>query len=819
MDTNQLLQMMQQEEQMQNQQQMDPNMQDPSMQEQMMQEQMMQEQQNQNIEDPSLDKKLLEGMYFDNNKDLIKEQLLKEEKVKPYKLPRNAKEIFQKIKQDYTNCMSYNEIWHTKIDDYLSHYHCTNNLYTQTNENSSKIISRDIKKYIEWFHSSLLDSFTSTQDIIKVNPKNAMSVDSARNAEAILNMQFCRQNNRYDFISKALKVLCIEGTCIVKTGWDFQLGERDIVYYEEEPDISNDLLEEGLIGGIQLDKNIINTMIQDGSIPMKQTKKSERVEIPIVNKPTAKVVNNKDIFLDPTCNGDIDNMQFIIHRYDIDYTTLISNTDKYDKSAIESAFNKMLDRENQNDRFDRYDISKKTLDFKFTDKSRKKVTMYEYWGNYDLDKDGIAEPIVCCWIEDTVIKLDKNYYPDNKPPFVITPLIPIPFQLFGEGLGENLKEIQQLNTALYRALINNTARSSYNQVFYSKNAISPDEIANLEKGFDVGVNAQDVRNAVMQGSFPQIPNSVFNLLQILEKDANAITGIITQPTMNTNIIGENAGTRGQQIDSGNMRKLMIVKNISESMIKPILRKWLAYDSELLEDEIIIQNTGNNNFEIVKRDDLYGEVDLELAISTNEDNSAKARELAFLLQTLGPTLPPEITQSITVKISDLLGMYDLSQNIINYKPQPDPMQQELAQAQLELLKAQISELQTKAGRNQVDATLRQAKSMVEEAKAKSISEDIDAKQLNYYQKENRFDANQQAALRQQEIDYKNKDLDYKIAKDQLANLKQALFMNKNEKRNMPNKKHKKHLNKYEKNNNLDNTEELENMNNDNFDKEF
>ena len=43
------------------------------------------------------------------------------------------------------------------------------------------------------------------------------------------------------------------------------------------------------------------------------------------------------------------------------------------------------------------------------------MVMYEYWGNYDINDDGIAEPIVCAWVGSTVIRLELNPYPDKKP--------------------------------------------------------------------------------------------------------------------------------------------------------------------------------------------------------------------------------------------------------------------------------------------------------------------------------------------------------------------------------------------------------------------
>lgn len=43
-------------------------------------------------------------------------------------------------------------------------------------------------------------------------------------------------------------------------------------------------------------------------------------------------------------------------------------------------------------------------DLTLRDQARKKMVVYST-GKYDVDEDGYAEPIVCAWIGDVIIKL------------------------------------------------------------------------------------------------------------------------------------------------------------------------------------------------------------------------------------------------------------------------------------------------------------------------------------------------------------------------------------------------------------------------------
>jgi hypothetical protein len=60
------------------------------------------------------------------------------------------------------------------------------NPYGNEVDNKSKIVSKDIKKQIEWFIPSAADPFLSTIDVIKCTPITAEDTLSARQNELLL---------------------------------------------------------------------------------------------------------------------------------------------------------------------------------------------------------------------------------------------------------------------------------------------------------------------------------------------------------------------------------------------------------------------------------------------------------------------------------------------------------------------------------------------------------------------------------------------------------------------------------------------------------
>ena len=156
---------------------------------------------------------------------------------------------------------------------------------------------------------------------------------------------------------------------------------------------------------------------------------------------------------------------------------------------------------------------------------------------------------------------------------------------------------------------------------------------------------------------------------------------------------------------------------------------MAMNSVWLSDEEIIRVT-DEEFVAIKRDDLAGNFDLILDISTAEADNQKASELAFMLQTTGNTMPFHITQMILVEIAKLRKMPELAQAMKDFKPQPDPLAERKAQLEIELLQAKIENERAKAQENQTDITYKQSRTAHEYAKAKKVASETDLKNLDY-----------------------------------------------------------------------------------------
>jgi hypothetical protein len=609
--------------------------------------------------------------------------------------------------------------------------------YGNEKKGKSAIVSRDIKKQSEWQHATIVDPFVSTSDVIKCIPITWEDEESARQNELLLNTQFCRKFDRFNFMSKAVKVLDREGTLVVQTGWDYE--DEEVTTMAEMVVIDEETGRE-----IIVEQEVTETVVKK-------------------NQPTAKVCRNEDIYIDPTCQDNLDNAQFVIYRYETDLSSLkkdgrYKNLDKVARFHRED--------------FD-YDPPDET-EFKFSDEPRKKLVVYEYWGNYDVNNDGIAEPIVCAWVNDVIIRLQSNPYPDGKAPFIVVPFNSVPFKIHGEANAELIGDNQKVKTAIVRGIIDNMAQSNNGQVAIRKGAL--DQIN--RKKFLAGQNFEfnGSPGDFWQGSYNNIPGSAFDMIGLMNNEIESITGTKSfSGGINAGALGATAtGARGA-LDATATRRMNIVRNVAENLIKPLIRKWMSYNSEFLEDEEVVRVT-NEKFVPIRRDDLDGKVDLDITISTAEDNAAKSQELSFLLQTLGPNEDPVIRRTLMADIMELMRMPDQAKRIREYQAPQDPVQEQLKQLELERLvleneklKADIADKTARAQENTIDAELKRNKAAVEAAKARKLTSEADMTDLRFIKEDEGFSHLEKVEI--EDLKHKQK-MEAEMAKHR-ANLEQMM----------------------------------------------
>ena len=593
-------------------------------------------------------------------------------------------------------------------------------------EGRSKVQPKLVRKQGEWRYSALEEPFLSTNDMFKVSPVTHADVESARQNELILNKQFRVDIPKVKLINRLVRTAVNTGTVIIKLGWE---TEKDTVI-EEVPVFTKSLEEtyEVLAQMVQSGQMSEEESIQilESGQPIQIGVESVEVEKEVINRPVVQIRDSRNVIIDPSCEGDIDNAQFIIDKFTTDLSSLKKDGRYHNLDKIEEKNYATVDDTYYHDNDYKSDPS-----FRFTDKPRKKLVAYEYWGYWDIDDSGIVKPIVATWVGDTIIRLEENPFPDKKLPFVVIQYLPPDNEtIYGDSDASLLKDNQDIIGAVSRATIDLIGRSANAQRGVRKDLLDPINRDKFNKGLDYEFNpVNSPKDAIVTSKLPEIPRSALEVIQLQNNEAEALTGVKAfTGGISGDALGSSVGGVRSALDATAKRELGILRRLSEG-IKQVGRKIISMNAVWLADEEIIRIT-DSEFVNIKRSALAGNFDLSLEVSTAEMDNQKAGELSFMLQTTGNTLPFDITKIILCKIADLRKLPDLSKMIQDYTPQPDPFVQEKNRLEIELLKAQISNENAKAQENIVDVQLKAAKTQAELAKARLSGSKADEVDLNY-----------------------------------------------------------------------------------------
>jgi len=662
------------------------------------------------------------------------------------KLTKWAKEpSILDLKQDYQEAKSYHDAKTSQISEWLDNLNVTGKAQVKTPEGSSRIVPKLIRKQAEWRYPALSEPFLSTDDVFSVRPVSWEDKKAAQQNQLILNNQFNTRIDKVSFVDEYVRAAVDEGTVILRTGWAFEEEEYtaivpDVEYVfndqaapmmqhldqmaQEAPDQYEQEVEPELKQAHQLYQQHgrpVEALVK-GHKPVKKT----RV---IKNHPTVEVCDYRNVMIDPTCQGDIDKASFVIYSFESSLAQLKKEGDRYKNlDQINVTANSILGEP------DHAPANEHSKNFNFSDEARKKFVVYEYWGFWDIDGSGVVRPIVASWVGDTLIRMEDNPFPDQKLPFVVVPYLPVRKSIYGEPDGSLLEDNQKIIGAVTRGMIDILGKSANGQTGMRKDMLDVTNRRKYEKGQDYEFNASvDPRQGVFMHTFPEIPASAQFMLQLQNFEAESLTGV---KAFNQGISGASlgevaAGIRGA-LDAASKRELAILRRLANGMIK-VARKFISMNAVWLSEQEVVRIT-EEDFVEIRRDDLAGNFDLRLNITTAEDDNAKAQELAFMLQTMGNNMDPAMSRMILADIARLRKMPDLAKQIEEYQPQPDPIQQRIQELELAKLEAEVMELQAKAMKLQADAQLADAKIGTEGAKTANLNSDTDQKNLDFVEQE-------------------------------------------------------------------------------------
>lgn len=602
----------------------------------------------------------------------------------------------------------------------------------------SSVQPKLIRRQAEWKYPALAEPFLSTPKLVDVKPATFEDKDAALQNEIVINHQFRNQINRVKFIDDYVRATVDEGSSLVQVGWDrhVETVEEDVPIYAYYRITDEQKLQE-FSAALELQKTNpraftrdvpeeVQQAVQffnesDDAIPVyaEQTgTKKEPVEKVRCNKPTLTVLDLNNAVIDPSCQGDLDKAMFIAVSFESSRAELEKNPDRYSNLEAIDWDNLPLISDNQN-----YSTQTPT-DFRFQDVPRRKIVVTEYWGYWDTKGDNTLTPIVASWIGNVMIRCEENPFPDRKLPFILVPYLPVKRSMYGESDAELIAENQRINGAVMRGIIDLLGKSANSQQGIAKGLLDPVNQRRYEQGENYLFNGAQGNPSqhIITHTFPELPNSAITLLTMQNQDAESMVGTKAfSDGINSSAYGNvAAGIRGMTNAQG-QREISIVRRLANGIVQ-IAHKIIAMNAVWLSDKEIIRITNSayqpDTFIEIYKEDLPGNFDVVVDVSTSEVDNAQAQDLTFLLQTIGPDMEPQMRYRLLAEIARLKKLSPaLIEELLQYNPpQPDELMMRAKEAEVRKLELENEKLQSEVELNKIRAQAEMINAQAEMIKA-------------------------------------------------------------------------------------------------------
>ena len=285
----------------------------------------------------------------------------------------------QDLKNDYEKSSSFHEEYKRKLLQYAEDREGGKKITARPGKSTAR--PKVVRKNAEWKYPKLEDPFLNTEDMFEIRPRTWEDTKAAEQNALLLNYQWSTKIPKVKLVNDVVRYLVDEGTVVVKTGWTVK--EETVKVMQEEPVYAGPeesiILMERAVNSGEMTVEEFQARMSNGD-PMQVGVKMVEVEVQkiVKNQPKYEVCNNANIIIDPTCEGNIEEANFIIHEYDTNIAELKAEEYYKDPETGEvSGVYKNLSLIKYKDGELAYDEHKSDAynEFKFTDKTRKKLQL------------------------------------------------------------------------------------------------------------------------------------------------------------------------------------------------------------------------------------------------------------------------------------------------------------------------------------------------------------------------------------------------------------------------------------------------------------
>ncbi|RLI97986.1 MAG: hypothetical protein DRP00_03005 [Candidatus Aenigmatarchaeota archaeon] len=384
--------------------------------------------------------------------------------------------LLEKIRIDIESAEGYFESYiKPKLVERYQIYNADPDYYAQKFPKLGKrstVVSTDVADVIEWALPSLMRIFFGGEDVVTIKGRQAEDERKAELMQELINFQIQVQNPGFMIFYRWFKDALVSGLGVIKCWWereteDFQM--KGLFSIEEAEAMKQ--AENIEIVKVEPTENNVYAIV---TYKLKKIKKNQPV---FTNIPPNEFIYHPDA-------SNIKDATFVAHRKLVtaDYLRKKVQEGIYDEDAVEEAIRKGQEQENVN--WDELSLALRPNQSQFTppqvDEARKIFKLYECYTKYDINNDGLLEPVIVTVVNDTILRVEENLY--GRPPFFVLAPILEPYEIWGKSFSDILADIQAIKTALIRQILVNIALNNDPKLEVLETAVNLQDLV-LDKEF------------------------------------------------------------------------------------------------------------------------------------------------------------------------------------------------------------------------------------------------------------------------------------------------------------------------------------------------
>jgi len=573
-------------------------------------------------------------------------------------------------------------------------------------EGRSQVVDRSLYDVSESVKGPVLKLFLSGEETVKFTPRGPEDIKAAEQESAYVNFQLNEKNDAFSIFSGWLQDAFVQKNGYVMAVWD-ETQEVGTERYKALTDDEYMLLMSSGDAEVVEHEELLNAYgTRSHDVAIKRTTTYGCVKI--VNVPPESVL------VDPNLTTvSLADAAFVCRREEKTLSELRMTGFTVDDDISDGG----TSREDWESDLRREQSWREQTEGNEPDPSMRRIKVREVWIRTDRDGDGIAE-LRHVVVVGTTVLLDEEA---DCIPLVAFSSKPLPHQHYGESFYDELKEVQDVKTALLRGVLDSLYIANSPRFAVNADRVNLDDLLVSRPGGIVRVDGEPM-GAVMPLSTAYNPSPALQAMEYMDVVRETRTGVTRVGTgLDPNALNKTASGIAMLQGAQSQRIELIARHFAESVKELcLLVHALTLKHSRQQELIMLRN------EWVPVDPRQWTRRKDMSISVGLGTGNRQEQSAFLMQMLqlafGPGMqmglssPAQVYQMLS-KLTNAAGFKNAEEFWSDpskrppappQQPPPDPKLIEVQQrGQMEQAKMQ-QDAQMEAAKMQQGAQMEQAR---------------------------------------------------------------------------------------------------------------